>query len=189
VISGNHTTARNLAVTRARVADLNGAGIRLDAGSDEGVKFTDSQNRILGGGSPGAKIVIRNSDFEWIGFCAQDCAHGIAIGEADVVTGRAFAFLQYPAGLFDQIAGLAHRNNRVRYCRYGNKRGASHTYPRNHDPEQYFPQRWRPRDGVRMECDGDAGSTNRRQTLRLSDPIEGRRHCTMAPATAPSPVH
>src|SRR5262249_27715650 len=41
VIEGDNTTVRNLTLTRSRVPDMNGAGIRLDKGSltVEGVKF------------------------------------------------------------------------------------------------------------------------------------------------------
>ena len=86
VIAGNNTTVRNLTLTRARVPDQNGAGIRLDGGSliVDRVKFIDNQNGILGG-APGATVIVRNSDFERNGFCAQNCAHGIYIGQADLL--------------------------------------------------------------------------------------------------------
>jgi len=77
VIEGNNTTVRNLTLTRARVPDMNGAGIRLDKGSltVDGVKFIDNQNGILGG-VPGTTVTIRNSDFDRNGICAGACAHG-----------------------------------------------------------------------------------------------------------------
>jgi hypothetical protein len=82
VILGNNTTVRQLTFARARVPDLNGAGIRLDGGSltVDRVKFIENQNGILGG-VPGARIVIRNSEFERNGFCGKYCAHGVYIGE------------------------------------------------------------------------------------------------------------
>lgn len=85
VVTGNNTTIRNLTLTRARVPDMNGAGIRLDSGSliVDGVKFINNQNGILGAGSPGVTIVIRNSEFDGNGFCGDACAHGIYIGQAD----------------------------------------------------------------------------------------------------------
>jgi Right handed beta helix region len=86
VIEGNNTTVRNLTLTRARVPDMNGAGIRLDKGSltVDGVKFVDNQNGILGG-VPGTTVTIRNSDFDRNGFCGGACAHGIYIGDVDLL--------------------------------------------------------------------------------------------------------
>jgi hypothetical protein len=87
VIEGNNTTVRNLTLTRARVADMNGAGIRLDRGSltVDGVKFIDNQNGILASGGPGVTITIRNSDFDRNGYCGDACAHGIYAAQADLL--------------------------------------------------------------------------------------------------------
>jgi hypothetical protein len=59
VIEGNNTTVRNLTLTRSRVPDMNGAGIRLDKGSltVDTVKFIDNQTGILGG-VPGTTVTI-----------------------------------------------------------------------------------------------------------------------------------
>jgi hypothetical protein len=86
VIEGNDTTVRNLTLTRARVPDMNGAGIRLDKGSltVDGVKFINNQNGILGG-VPGATVIVRNSDFEKNGVCAPGCAHGIYVANVDLL--------------------------------------------------------------------------------------------------------
>src|SRR6266403_1224579 len=86
VIAGDNTTVRNLTLTRARVPDMNGAGIRLDKGSliVDRVKFIDNQNGIMGG-VPGTPVTIRNSDFDRNGTCAGACAHGIYIGGVDVL--------------------------------------------------------------------------------------------------------
>jgi hypothetical protein len=86
VIAGNNTTVRNLTLTRSRVPDMNGAGIRLDNGSltVDGVKFIDNQNGILGG-VPGTTVTIRNSDFDRNGFCGGACAHGIYISDVDLL--------------------------------------------------------------------------------------------------------
>ena len=45
VIEGNNTTVRDLTLTRSRVPDMNGAGIRLDNGNltVDSVKFIDNQ--------------------------------------------------------------------------------------------------------------------------------------------------
>ncbi len=86
VIWGNNTTVRNLTLTRARVPDMNGAGIRLVKGSltIDRVKFIDNQNGILGG-APGTTVTIRNSDFDRNGTCVGSCAHGIYIENVDLL--------------------------------------------------------------------------------------------------------
>jgi hypothetical protein len=61
---------RNLTLTRSRVPDMNGAGIRLVKGSltVDTVKFIDNQTGLLSG-APGTMVTIRNSDFV-IDLCA-----------------------------------------------------------------------------------------------------------------------
>ena len=86
ITAGNDITIRNLTLTRARVPDGNGAGIRGE-GIDltvEGVRFVNNQNGILNG-SPGGKVIIRNSDFVRNGTCEQACAHGIYINQSALV--------------------------------------------------------------------------------------------------------
>jgi hypothetical protein len=87
VIEANNTTVRNLTLTRARVADMNGAGIRLDEGSltVDGVKFINDQNGILTASAPGTTITIRNSDFDSDGFCGGACAHAIYVNHVDLL--------------------------------------------------------------------------------------------------------
>ncbi len=85
-IAAENTTVRNLTLTRARVPDNNGAGIRLDKGNlvVDRVKFIDNQNGILAS-PPGVTITITNSDFEKNGVCAAACAHAIYVGEAKLL--------------------------------------------------------------------------------------------------------
>jgi hypothetical protein len=89
VVSGNNTTIRNLTLARARVPDMNGAGIRLDGGDlvVDGVNFINNQNGILGG-VPGGKVSIINSNFDKNGYCGneQGCAHAIYINNVDVLS-------------------------------------------------------------------------------------------------------
>ena len=83
VITGNDVTVRNLTLTRARVPNKNGAGIRQE-GRDltvEGVKFFDNENGILSNNSPDSKVLISDSEFERNGLCAEFCAHGIYFGK------------------------------------------------------------------------------------------------------------
>lgn len=80
VTAGSNITIRNLTLTRARVPDGNGAGIRAEGAGlvVEGVKFINNENGILGG-AEGATMTIRNSDFTRNGSCSSSggCAHGI----------------------------------------------------------------------------------------------------------------
>ena len=86
VLEGKDTTVRNLTLTRARVPDMNGAGIRLDKGNltVDNVKFIDNQNGIMGG-VPGTTVTIRNSEFDKNGTCQAGCAHGIYIENVDLL--------------------------------------------------------------------------------------------------------
>jgi Right handed beta helix region len=86
VVEGKNTTVRNLTLTRSRVPDMNGAGIRLDNGNltVDNVKFIDNQNGIMGG-VPGTTVTIRNSDFDRNGTCQAACAHGIYIEHVDLL--------------------------------------------------------------------------------------------------------
>jgi len=83
VISGAHVTVRNLTLTRARVPDMNGAGIR-DESPDllvDGVKFINNQNGILATPPPNTGVlIVRNSEFTRNGVCNPTCAHGIYAG-------------------------------------------------------------------------------------------------------------
>jgi hypothetical protein len=79
VIEAPNVTVRNLTLTRARVPDQNGAGIRMEGGSltVAGVHFINNQDGILT--APGADWVLNVSDslFERNGTCKGYCAHGI----------------------------------------------------------------------------------------------------------------
>lgn len=84
VVSGNNVTVRNVTLTRARVADGNGAGIRAEGKglTVDHVKFINNQEGILGG-PPDTTMVITNSEFVRNGNCPESggCAHGVYVGE------------------------------------------------------------------------------------------------------------
>jgi hypothetical protein len=83
---GNNITVRNLTLTRARVPDNNGAGIRME-GKDltvDRVRFINNQNGILTG-LTGSSLIVRDSDFVRNGICAPACAHGIYVGQLDLL--------------------------------------------------------------------------------------------------------
>ena len=79
VIPGNNVTIRNLTLTRARVPDANGAGIRAEGRNllVERVRFIDNQNGILATDQPQGTLVVRDSEFTRNGTCERACAHGI----------------------------------------------------------------------------------------------------------------
>lgn len=85
VMDGDNITVRNLTLTRARVPDFNGAGIRAEGGSltVDNVHFINNQDGILSSSLPQATILIRNSQFIRNGTCegGGGCAHGIYINE------------------------------------------------------------------------------------------------------------
>jgi len=103
VVAGNNTTIRNLTLTRARVADMNGAGIRLDGGDllVDGVRFIDNQDGILGGGFvPETTVTIINSYFEKNGYCGEGvgCAHAIYVNNVNLLRVTKSTFINTQMG-------------------------------------------------------------------------------------------
>lgn len=86
VIRGDNTTVRNLTLTRLRVPDENGAGIRGESKSIivDRVRFINNQDGILSG-TDGGTLTIRNSYFEKNGFCGRACSHGVYAGHYDLL--------------------------------------------------------------------------------------------------------
>ena len=80
VTTGNDITLRNLTLTRARVPEMNGAGIRAEGTNltVERVKFINNQNGILAAPNPQSTIIVRDSEFLRNGYCSP-CAHGIYV--------------------------------------------------------------------------------------------------------------
>ncbi len=88
VVDGDKTTIRNLTLTRARVPDFNGAGIRAEGGdlTVEHVRFVNNQNGILSAANPTSTILVRDSEFLRNGTCeGGGCAHGLYIGPAKLL--------------------------------------------------------------------------------------------------------
>jgi hypothetical protein len=86
VTVGDGITIRNLTLTRARVPDGNGAGIRAE-GKDlvvDRVHLVNNQNGILSGSS-GGSMIVRNSEFDRNGACDTACAHGLYVGGLDLL--------------------------------------------------------------------------------------------------------
>lgn len=84
VTEGNNITIRALTLTRARVPDFNGAGIRAEGGdlTVQNVHFINNQNGLLAANEPGKKIIVSDSEFIHNGTCeSSGCAHGIYVGD------------------------------------------------------------------------------------------------------------
>jgi hypothetical protein len=83
VVTGNDVTVRNLTLTRARVPDGNGAGIRAEGTNlrVEHSRFINNQNGILAGQAPKSTITVVDSEFAGNGTCEAACAHGIYVGQ------------------------------------------------------------------------------------------------------------
>ena len=82
VIDAPDVTVRNLTLTRARVPDGNGAGIRMEGGNltVDHVRFVNNQDGILTAAGPTWVLTVTNSVFDRNGSCADYCAHGIYAG-------------------------------------------------------------------------------------------------------------
>ncbi len=83
IVDGDDITIRNLTLTRARVADGNGAGIRAEGGNltVDGVHFINNQDGILTGSNPSMVLTVRHSEFTKNGVCLEACAHAIYAGK------------------------------------------------------------------------------------------------------------
>ncbi len=86
ITGGNDITIRNLTLTRARVPDGNGAGIRVEGRNlvVEGVQFVNNQNGILTTDDAGS-LIVRDSVFDRNGACEQSCAHGLYAGHLQLL--------------------------------------------------------------------------------------------------------
>jgi hypothetical protein len=84
VTVGNDITVRNLTLTRARVPDQNGAGIRAEGANlrVERSRFINNQDGILAAPSANSVIIVVDSEFIGNGVCISDCAHAIYVNEA-----------------------------------------------------------------------------------------------------------
>ena len=84
---GQDITIRNLTLTRARVPDGNGAGIRMEANNltVEHMHFINNQNGILSNIDVKGSLIVRDSEFIRNGACGGACAHGIYVNNLDLL--------------------------------------------------------------------------------------------------------
>ncbi len=83
IVDGDDVTVRNLTLTRARVPDGNGAGIRAEGGNltVDGVRFVNNQDGILTNTNPAMTLTVRHSQFIRNGVCMDACSHAIYAGK------------------------------------------------------------------------------------------------------------
>lgn len=84
VLDGRGATVEGIVFRNLKVADQNGAGIRLQRGnlSVSNAMFLDSQEGILTADDPSSSIRVDRSTFSGLGLCPDggSCAHGIYVG-------------------------------------------------------------------------------------------------------------
>jgi len=96
VLRGRSAQVQGLTFANVRVADGNGAGIRLEAG-DLAVSqswFRDSQQGILTANDPAGSLLVEKSTFTRLGTCEGPggCAHSIYVGDYGALTVRRCRF-------------------------------------------------------------------------------------------------
>lgn len=89
VIQGNNTTVESVELFGAKVADLNGAGIRQEGNNltVKNVFFHDNENGILGGGDATSSVVVEDSEFARNG-AGDGYSHNMYIAEIKSFTLR-----------------------------------------------------------------------------------------------------
>ncbi len=96
VLRGTGAEVRGLTFSNLRVADGNGAGIRLEKGALNVAyaRFENSQQGILTADDPGSRIYITRSTFTGLGTCENDagCAHSLYVGDYGSLTVRESRF-------------------------------------------------------------------------------------------------
>ena len=100
VLRGRGATVEGLTFANIRVADRNGAGIRLEHGNlivRESL-FRDSESGILSGNDSRGTIVIEQSTFSGLGGCPDDCSHSVYIGAYGSLTVRRSRFQRGTGG-------------------------------------------------------------------------------------------
>lgn len=96
VLRGTGAEVRGITFSNLAVADGNGAGIRLEQGALNVAyaRFENSQQGILTGNDPSARIYITRSTFSGLGTCENSagCAHSLYIGDYGSLTVRESRF-------------------------------------------------------------------------------------------------
>lgn len=94
VLGGRRASVEGLVFQNLRVADGNGAGIRLQQGDLAVLEtlFRDSESGILTSADEKGEVLVERSTFSGLGRCANDCAHSIYVGRYASLTVRRSRF-------------------------------------------------------------------------------------------------
>ncbi len=114
VLRGDSIALRDLTLTRARVPDGNGAGVRLEAGAAtfERLRFTNNQVGLLAGGGPG-RTIVRDCVFEGGGMAGEQPTFALRVGPGTE--------LSVTASTFSKTAGGQVRTDALRSELRGNR--------------------------------------------------------------------
>jgi hypothetical protein len=126
VVRGTNMTVEGFDFSGARVADKNGAGIRLEKGSlsVRDCSFTDCQNGILTGSTPTIELTIANCEFGYNGH-GDGQSHDLYVGEIAKLSVTSSYFHHAKVGhLFKTRAAVNH----IFYNRLTDESGGSASY-------------------------------------------------------------
>ena len=106
VTTGSGVVVRNLTLTRVRVPDGNGAGIRDESASltVDHVHFINNQEGILTGAPAGSTLIVTDSEFVRNGACDGACAHGIYAGQIALLRVERSRFLRPGTRIISSLA-------------------------------------------------------------------------------------
>ncbi|MBI5329052.1 MAG: right-handed parallel beta-helix repeat-containing protein [Betaproteobacteria bacterium] len=126
VIKGNDTTVDGIGFLDARVADRNGAGIRLE-GRNLTVRnslFRDNENGILTGQNPDSEVLVEHTEFDHNGY-GDGQSHNLYVGAIRRFTLR-FSY-SHTARVGHQVKSRAAENH-ILYNRIADDAGGRSSY-------------------------------------------------------------
>jgi hypothetical protein len=126
VVEGNNTTVQNVEMYGAKVADNNGAAIRLDGQhlTVTGSYIHDNQNGILTNNDGVSNIVIENTEFAFNGY-GDGYTHNLYIGHVNSLVFR--GSYSHDAKVGHNLKSRANTNTIV-YSRFSSTMGGSPSY-------------------------------------------------------------
>lgn len=126
VIRSGDFTVENIAFVGARVADRNGAGIRLEGGTlvVRACLFYDNENGILTNAGEDIQLTVENSEFAYSG-AGDGQSHGIYVGA--IGSFRLSGSYFHHANVGHLVKSRA-RSNRIEYNRLTDESGGQASY-------------------------------------------------------------
>src|SRR5450830_313261 len=126
VIRGGKMIVEGFDFSGARVADKNGAGIRLEKGilTVRDCTFSESENGILTGNDPQTELEVLNSEFGYIGH-GDGQSHNLYAGEISLLTVKGSYFHHAKVGHLLKSRAI---ENRIFYNRLTDELGGRASY-------------------------------------------------------------